>query len=75
MGPFGEGVAIYGTVSTVLLAILFTINVFTVIKKNPIHCRRYLVWITSFPMLVSFLALVTFLVPRSAIMCDTIKQS
>lgn len=68
------GVGIAGAISTLLLIVLFIINVFINIKKSPARRRRLLCWITSMPMVVSTLSLMMFLVPRASDICDTVKQ-
>ncbi|EFX65693.1 hypothetical protein DAPPUDRAFT_303564 [Daphnia pulex] len=74
LGKFAFGVGIAGTISTILLIILFIVNVFTNIKKSPARRRRLLCWITSMPMVVSILSLIIFLVPRAGDVCDIVKQ-
>ena len=68
------GVGIAGTITTIILIILFVFNVFRHIKKSPARWRRLLAWITSTPMVVSILSLLIFLVPRAGSTCDTVKQ-
>ncbi len=74
LGKLAFGVGIAGTISTILLTILFIINVFTNIKRSPARRRRLLCWITSMPMVVSVLSLIIFLVPRASDVCDIVKQ-
>ena len=74
LGAVYVGVGITGTVTTILLVILFVINVYRHILKSPAKWRRLLAWITSTPMVVSFLSLIIFLVPRAGDICDTVKQ-
>ena len=69
------GMAIGGTASTTLLIVLFLISVAINIVRSPMEWRRLLAWITSMPMVISLLALVTFLVPRAGGICDVVKQS
>lgn len=70
----GYGVGIAGIVTTLLLVVLFVINVYRHILKSPAKWRRLLAWITSTPMVVSFLSLIIFFVPRAGGICDTVKQ-
>lgn len=74
LGDFGTITVVMGSTSTLVLVILFVYNFFTNVKKNQARLRRLLTWTTSMPVIISLLALVTFVVPRAADMCDTIKQ-
>ena len=70
---FGPGMAIAGTVSTSLLAIMFLFHLYQVKKRAPPNRRRVLAWIISLPFIISFLALCSFVVPRAATFCDAFK--
>ena len=61
MGAIGMGFAIGGAVSTAVLMALFFAKICCNIRKAPSSWRAPLTWITSMPMIISLLALATFL--------------
>nr|CAH0107279.1 unnamed protein product [Daphnia galeata] len=74
LGYYGWISTITFSVSTLILVALFILNVAGFIRHSPPHRRLLLCWVTSFPMIISFLALMTLLIPRAGNLCDTVKQ-
>ncbi|XP_046632889.1 organic solute transporter subunit alpha-like [Daphnia pulicaria] len=74
LGYYGWISTITFGVTTLILVALFIANVAGFIRHSPPHRRLLLCWVTSFPMIISFLALMTLLIPRAGNLCDTVKQ-
>ncbi|XP_032793128.2 organic solute transporter subunit alpha [Daphnia magna] len=74
LGYYGWIATITFAVTTLILVALFILNVASFIRHSPPHRRLLLCWVTSFPLIISFLALMTLLIPRAGNLCDTVKQ-
>ncbi|KAK4029354.1 hypothetical protein OUZ56_022352 [Daphnia magna] len=74
-GIIGLGIAYGGTASSGLLTLLFFIQICSNVRKCPWEWQRSLSWIVSMPMIISWLSLTSFLVPRAGNLCSIVKQS